>query len=191
MKKDTILMRPLGSSFLSCEKDAETIIKKLFVTSKPYSDELKRLLVINTKDCLDKSNQNYNKIIESFSVKELMKDKYITLIPKLKMKEHEEVKSYIILTFDNFIPTSNPEFRDCTIHFDIISFTDYWDLGDYQIRPIKIAGIIDGILNNCKLSGIGTLNFAGMEEVVYSEDLAGYSIMFIATHGSDDQIEGE
>lgn len=191
MKKDTILMRPLGSSFLSCEKDAETIIKKLFVTSKPYSDELKRLLVINTKDCLDKSNQNYNKIIESFSVKELMKDKYITLIPKLKMKEHEEVKSYIILTFDNFIPTSNPEFRDCTIHFDIISFTDYWDLGDYQIRPIKIAGIIDGILNNCKLSGIGTLNFAGMEEVIYSEDLAGYSIMFIATHGSDDQIEGE
>ena len=191
MKKDTILMRPLGSSFLSCEKDAETIIKKLFVTSKPYSDELKRLLVINTKDCLDKTNQNYNKIIESFSVKELMKDKYITLIPKLKMKEHEEVKSYIILTFDNFIPTSNPEFRDCTIHFDIISFTDYWDLGDYQIRPIKIAGIIDGILNNCKLSGIGTLNFAGMEEVIYSEDLAGYSIMFIATHGSDDQIEGE
>ena len=32
------------SSFLSCEKDTEAIIKKLFVDSKPYSDLLKRLL---------------------------------------------------------------------------------------------------------------------------------------------------
>ena len=37
------------SSFLSCEKDAETIVKKLFVESRPYSDELKRLLLINNK----------------------------------------------------------------------------------------------------------------------------------------------
>ena len=50
MKRDTILTKPLSSSFLSCEKDAETIIKKLFVSSKPFSDDLKRLLIINTKD---------------------------------------------------------------------------------------------------------------------------------------------
>ena len=191
MKRDMALAKPLKSSFLSCEKDAETIIKKLFVTSQPYSDDLKRLLVINTKDCLDKSNQSYAKIVENTSVKELMEGKYITLTPKLKMKEHEEVKSYIIISFDNFVPTSNPEYRDCTIHFDIISFTDCWDLGNYQVRPIKIAGIIDGILNNCKLSGIGTLQFAGMEENVYSEEWSGYSIIFIATHGNDDKLESE
>ena len=40
-----------NSSFLSCEKDTESIVNKLFVESRPYSDELKRLLVINTKDC--------------------------------------------------------------------------------------------------------------------------------------------
>lgn len=191
MKRDQAITKPIRSSFLSCEKDAETIIKKLFVSSRPYSDQLKRLLVLNTKDCLDDSNKSYTKIVENTTVKELVEGKYITLIPKLKMKEHEEVKSYIIISFDNFIPTSNPEYRDCTVHFDIICHTDYWDLGNYQLRPVKIAGIIDGILNNSKLSGIGTLQFAGMEEVVYSEDLSGYTIMFVATHGNDDNLPSE
>ena len=108
MKRDSAMAKPLKSSFLSCEKDAETIIKKLFVTSKPYSDDLKRLLVINTKDCLDNSNENYRKIVENTSVKELVEGKYITLVPKLKLKEHEEVKSYIILTFDNFVSFKSP-----------------------------------------------------------------------------------
>lgn len=191
MKRDTIITKPIRSSFYSCEKDAETIIKKLFVSSKPYSDELKRLLIINTKDCLDNSNESYCKIIENTSVKELMEQKYITLIPKLKLKEHEEVRNYIIITFDNFTPTSNPEFRDYIVSFDIICHTDYWDLGNYALRPLKIAGIIDGILDGCKLSGIGTFQFMGLNQLVLSEDLSGYTLMFEAVHGSDDQIPSE
>jgi hypothetical protein len=61
MKKD-LVMKPTDftSSFLSCEKDLEAILKKLFIESQPYSDDLKRLLVINTKDCLDnKTNPIY------------------------------------------------------------------------------------------------------------------------------------
>jgi len=188
MKRDVILSNPLRSSFLSCEKDAETIIRKLFVESQPYSDQLKRLLVLGVKDCLNTNNENYQKIINNTSVKELMENKYITLVPKVRIQEHEEIKSYIILTFDNFTPTSNPEFRDCTVSFDILCHTDNWDLGNYQLRPIKIMGIIDGILNKCKLSGIGTLNFLGATELILNEDLSGYTIMYQATHGSDDEI---
>ena len=191
MKRDQIITKPIKSSLYSCEKDAEAIIKKLFVSSKPYSDELKRLLVINTKDCLDDSNENYRKIVENTSVKELMEQKYITLVPKLKMKEHEEVKSYIILTFDNFSPTTNPEYRDCIVSFDIICHTDYWELGNYALRPLKIAGIIDGILNECKLSGIGTFQFLGLNELVLNEALSGYTLMFEATHGNDDNLAPE
>lgn len=188
MKRDTIMTQPLKSSFLSCEKDAETIIKKLFVTSKPYSDELKRLLVINTKDCLDDSNENYRKIVENTSVKELMEEKYITLVPKIKLKEHEEVKSYIILTFDNFLPTTNPEYRDCTVFIHIVCHIDCWELKDYQMRPFKIAGIIDGLLNKSKLSGIGTLEFLGFNKLNLSDELSGYTLMFTATHGNDDTL---
>lgn len=191
MKLGTYLTQPLKCSLLSCEKDAEAIIKKLFVSSQPYSDQLKRLLIINTRDCLNDSNKNYSEIVKNTTVKELLEGKYITLVPKIKMKEHEEVKSYIILSFDNFTPTSNPEYMDCTVSFDIICHTDYWDLGDYKLRPIKIAGIIKGILDGCKLSGIGKLEFMNCDQLILSEDLSGYSISFRAVHGNDDNLPGE
>lgn len=191
MKRDTIITKPIKSSFYSCEKDAETIIKKLFVSSNPYSDDLKRLLIINTKDCLDDSNENYYKIVKNTSVKELMESNYITLVPKLKLKEHEEVKNYIIMTFDNFSPTSNPEYRDCVVSFDIICHTDYWDLGNYALRPLKIAGIIDGILDGTRLSGIGKFEFLGLNQLILSEELSGYTLMYQATHGNDDTIPSE
>lgn len=178
------------SSFLSCEKDTETIIKKLFVDSKPYSDYLKRLLIINTKDCLnDMTNPVYLDMIKKMSVQKLRDQGYIRLEPKIAMKENEEVKSYIRLSFDHFTPSRNEYFRDCIIEIDILCHPEYWDIGNFRMRPLKIAGYIDGILNNNKLSGIGTLNFAGCNELILDENLAGYCLMYTATHGNDDLIE--
>lgn len=183
----------INSSFLSCEKDTESIVNKLFVESRPYSDELKRLLVINTKDCLDdKINPTYNEKIKKTSVKDLREQGYIRLEPKITFKENEEVKSYIVISFDNFVPNEgNDYYRDCVIMIDILCHTDYWDLGNYRLRPLKIAGFIDGILNKAKLSGIGTLQFIGMNELVLDESLSGYCLMYAATHGADDYIEDE
>ena len=176
------------SSFLSCEKDTESIIKKLFVDSKPYSDMLKRLLIINTPDCLDDmTNQVYLDKIKQTSVADLSKQGYVRLNPKITMGENEEVKSYIVISFDNFRPNeSNPYYRDCTVMIDILCHTDYWDIGNYRLRPIKIAGYIDGILNGTKLSGIGSFNFLGCNELVLSENLSGYCLVYDATHGVDD-----
>lgn len=191
MNVTKIMTRPLKSSFLSCEKDAEEIVKRLFISSQPYSNQLKKLLMINTKDCLDESNNNYTEIVKNTSVKELFEKQYISLIPKVSRKEHEEVKSYIILSFDKFSETNNPEYRDCVVSFDILCNTDYWMLEDYQLRPMKIAGIIDGLLNKTKLSGIGELQFLGLDQLVLSEELTGYSLTFLATHGNDDSLPGE
>lgn len=189
MKRDVISTVPLKSSFLSFEKDVETILKALFVQSFPHSDGLKRLLVLNTKDCLDNtSSQVYEDKLKEMTLAKLIKEGYIKLNPKIRMPEHEEVKSYIIISGDNFTPTSNPVYRDCTLTFDIICHLDYWDIGDYRQRPIKIAGYIDGLLNNAKLSGIGRLEFVGMSELILNEDLAGYTLMYRATHGNDDRL---
>ena len=79
MKKD-LALRPVDftSSFLSCEKDLETILKKLFVESQPYSDDLKRLLVINMKDCLDnKTSEIYQNAIKDMSLAKLREQGYI------------------------------------------------------------------------------------------------------------------
>ena len=182
----------LKSSFLSCEKDTESIIRKLFVDSNPYSDILKALLAINTKDVLTESgevnkNPDYLKRLEGLSVKQLRDQGYIRLEPKLKFGENEEVKSYILITFDNFAPTdSNEYYRDCVVMIDVICHTDYWDLGNYRLRPFRIAGIIDGILNGSRLSGLGTFNFIGCNEIVLSEELSGYCLTYSAVHGVDD-----
>lgn len=187
MKRDLVKFN-LQSSFLSCEKDAETILRRLFIESRPYSDELKKLLIINTKDCLDNRNQIYQKKIDNMSIAQMREQGYIKLEPKIRLPEHEEIKSYILLDFDNFVETSNPEFRDCTVSFNIICHTDYWDIGNYRLRPLKICGYIDAILNKSKLSGIGILNFLSCNQINLSEDLSGYTLMYQAVHGSDDII---
>lgn len=181
-----VAAKNLKSSFMSVAKDQETIWRKLLVDS-PYKDMLKRLLVINTSDCLDLSNEAYKEEIKGFSIHELMDKGYIRIIPKLAFGEHEEVKGYILLEFDDFVPTENPQFRDCVISVSIICHLDYWGLDDYQLRPHLIAGYVDGILDNSKLSGIGTLQFAGASQLVLNEYLGGLVLKYIATHGSDDQ----
>lgn len=192
MIRDVKSMNRIYSSFLSCEKDIETILKKLFIENGKYSDTLKRLLILNYKDCLEDNSEETLELLKNTTLFTLRRDKYLRLEPLIKLPEHEEVKSYIIISVDNFAPDlNNPFYRDCTVSFDIICNNNYWDLGDYRIRPIKIAGYIDGLLNGVKLSGIGTFNFLGCNELILNEDFAGYTLSYRATHGNDDNIKQE
>lgn len=194
MKRDVIKLPSRNLSFYSFEKDVETIVKKLF-TENTYSEDLKRLLVINKKDCIDdRTSEVYRNIIKDTTVAKLVENGYITTTPKIRFPEHEEIKSYIVISFDDFtLNDTNPEFRDCTISFDIICHLDYWDIGNYRLRPLKIAGIIDSLLNNSKLSGIGTLNFLGCGQIQLDENLAGYTLLYRAVHMTegDDSIPPE
>lgn len=191
MKRD-LALKPteFTSSFLSCEKDLQTILKKLFVESQPYSDELKKLLVINTKDVLDnKTNQIYNEAIKDMSLSKLRELGYLRFEPIIKMKEHEEIKSYLIFSFESFSPNANnPQFRNRIISIDVLCHPDCWDLGNFRYRPLKICGYIDGILNKSKLSGIGTVQFLGCNELVLDENLAGYNLLYLTINGTDDVI---
>ena len=97
------------SQFFSCEKDTKTIVEKLFINTQPYSDYLKRLLLINTKDCLDnKINPDYVKKIQNTQVKDLVEidEKTAKIIKKfmpgpltlvLKKKNNSEIPSYFDL----------------------------------------------------------------------------------------------
>ncbi len=194
MKKD-LAWRPteFTSSFLSCEKDLETILRKLFIESQPYSDQLKRLLVINTKDCLDNTTSEiYKNAIKDMTLAKLREQGYIKFEPKISLPQHEQQKAYLLITFDNFhTNATNPQFRDCTVFIDVICHTDCWDLGKFRVRPIKICGYIDGILNNCRLSGIGTFQFRSCSELVLDEHLSGYTLIYDAIHGTDDVLPSE
>lgn len=180
--KAQTLAKDFKSSFLSAEKDQEAIWKKLFVESKPYSDKLKRLLIVNQPDCLDESKVQYRKVIDNLSLKGMKDQGYLRVVPKLAFGEHEEIKSYIILEFDDYTPSDNPQYRNCVISFTIISHLDYWEMDDYKLRPHQIAGYIDGIMDGSKLSGIGTLQFLGASQIVLNEYLGGILLRYVATH---------
>lgn len=185
-------LEPIQSSFLSCEKDVEIILNRLFVESGKYSNWLKRLLIINTPDCLDPKITKYDDIVNKYSVKDLMQKDYIRQTPRLEFNEHNDVQSYILLSFDNFTTNSvNNRFRDCMVNFDILCHTKQWEMEDFRVRPLMIAGYIDGILNLKKLSGVGQFVFLGCNELILDSNLAGYTLSYEAVHFTEDDAKLE
>lgn len=161
------------SSFLSVEKDLEIIIKHLC-----KNERLKRLLYYTTKDAIDKPDLNDEQMIQLFN-------KNIKLIPKLYVDG--SVLNYLIINFDNFTQSGNPEFRDNIIEFDIICHFDQWHLKDYQLRPYRIAAEIDSMIDKTHLTGIGKLEFLGANQIILTDEYAGLCLMYQAVHGEEDK----
>ena len=112
--------------------------------------------------------------------------KNIKQVPKLYVDG--SVLNYIIIGFDNFTPNrTNPEFRDNIIEFDIICHFDQWQLSDFKLRPYRIAAEIDSMFNDKHLTGIGTLQFLGANNIILTDEYAGVCLMYTAIHGDEDK----
>lgn len=162
------------SSFLSVEKDINLIMNKMLA-----NEGLKRLLYHTTKDAIKKPDLTEEETIS-------LVGKNIKRVPKLEIDG--DVLNYVIINFDNFTSSGNPEFRDNIIEFDIICHFNQWELDDLQLRPYKIAGEIDSMFNGKKLTGIGVTNFLGANQIILNSEFAGFCLMYEAVHGSDDEI---
>ena len=171
MKKETY--KYPHSSFLSVEKDMSIVVDYLFKNNK-----LKKLLYYTTKDCLTQPNLTDDETLSMFG-------KQIKMIPKLQVDG--EVLNYIIVSFDNFTPNENTEFRDNISEFDIICHFDQWQMNDFQLRPYRIAAELDTMFNDKHLTGIGTLKFLGANQMILTDEFAGLCLMYSATHGEEDK----
>lgn len=161
------------SSFLSMEKDTGIIINEMLKNNR-----LKKLLYYTTNDAMEKPNLTEDQSLSLLGTN-------IKIVPKLYVDG--SVLNYILINFDNFIPSENPEFRDNTIQFDIICHFDQWNLRDYALRPYKIAGEIDSMFNLKKLTGIGYLEFMGATQIVLTDEFAGLCLMYRTVHGGEDE----
>lgn len=163
------------SSLLGMPKDAAIIIDRIL--SNP---NLLRLLVYETRDWQSQPLPNGEQI------KELFTNHQISSVPKIKIDSKE--KTYIRLTYGTVIRNaSNPEYRDNTFGIDIICHYDNWDLGDFELRPYRVAGEIDAMLDKTHLTGIGELEFVSATPYVYNEEFAGVSLTYLAVRGHEDQ----
>ena len=162
------------SSLLGMPKDAAIIIDRIL--SNP---NLLRLLVYETRDWQSQPLPNGEQI------KELFTSHQISSVPKSKIDSKE--KTYIRLTYGTVIRNaSNPEYRDNTFGIDIICHYDNWDLGDFELRPYRVAGEIDAMLDKTHLTGIGELEFVSATPYVYNEEFAGVSLTYLAVRGHED-----
>lgn len=162
-----------NSSFLSIEKDMNLIVNKML-----KNERLKRLLYYTTPDALDKPNIGEDASIELFG-------KNIKIVPKLYVDD--KALNYIFIMFDDFVPSENPQFRNNLISFVILCHYDQWALKDFSLRPYKIAAEIDSMLNNQKLTGIGTLEFVTASIANHNDEFAGITLLYQAVHGGEDK----
>ena len=163
------------SSLLGMPKDAAIIIDRIL--SNP---NLLRLLVYETRDWQSQP------LPSGEQIKELFTSHQISSVPKIKLDSKE--KTYIRLTYGTVIRNaSNPEYRDNTFGIDIICHYDNWDLGDFELRPYRVAGEIDAMLDKTHLTGIGELEFVSATPYVYNEEFAGVSLTYLAVRGHEDQ----
>ena len=163
------------SSFLSVDKDMMIISEWMLKNNR-----LKKLLHYTTRDAMKKNNLTEDESYALFN-------KNIKMVPKLYIDG--SVLNYIIIRFNNFSPNANnPEFRDNIISFDIVCHFNQWQLEDFQLRPYRIAAEIDSMFNNKHLTGIGTLQFLGANQIIINNEFAGLHLMYSAIHGGEDKV---
>lgn len=166
------------SSFLILEKDFARIVEKIL-----QNPRLLKLLHYRTSDALIRPNLTTPEKIALIGNE-------IKIVPKLDIDK--ECPIYMIISFDNFTPNANnPLFRDCTVNFDILCHPDHWNLGNYQLRPYKIAGEIDAMFNMQKMTGIGELQFMGANNLVLNEQLMGLTMIYRSVQSTEDVLPVE
>ena len=164
---------PPKSSFLSINKDMKLLVDKIMA-----NERLCKLLYYTDVEALNKPKLTDEQKISLFN-------KQIRLVPKLYVDT--PVLNYIIISFDNFIESDNPEFRDNIIEFDIICHFDQWQLKDFDLRPYRIAAELDTMLNKQRLTGIGLVEFYGAKEILLTDEFAGVCLMYKTYHGNEDK----
>lgn len=163
------------SSFLIVDKDLERIAEKMLTNPR-----LLKYLYYTEADCQSRPS------LSAAQKKELI-NKQIKIVPKLDIEKSCPI--YVVISFDNFTPNiNNPEYRDCTVNFDIFCHPDHWNLGNFALRPYKIAGELDAMFNKQKMTGIGKLQFIGAQNLVLNDQLMGLSIIYRSVQSTEDTL---
>lgn len=167
-----------NSSFLILEKDFERIAQKML-----NNPRLLKLLYYREMDALNRPSLTAEQKVKLIN-------KEIRIVPKLDIEK--ECPIFVVISFDNFTPNAtNPEFRDCTVNFDILCHPDHWNLGNFQLRPYKIAGELDAMFNKQKMTGIGELQFMGANNLVLNDQLMGLTMIYRSVQSTEDSLPVE
>ena len=168
------------SSFLGLAKDTALLMNKIL-----NNQTVLKLMYYNRPDVL--VNRQIPDVT-SEQIKQLIANGQITNVPRIRVAP--EKNTFLVLTFDSFTPnTTNSYYRDHIVEIKILCNFDIWPLVDYEIRPYRLAGELDAMLNGAKMTGIGELNFLYAEEDLYDNVLGGITLKYLAVRGHEDEVD--
>lgn len=169
------------SSFLGMAKDTSLIVDKIL-----SNKNVLKLIYYTSPDCL--TNREKCPDLTKAQIKSLFDNKQISNIPKIIV--NDEKYTYLRITYDDFTPNAeNPFYRDHIVELKIVCHFDDWDMDGFELRPYRIAGELDSMLNDCRLTGIGLLTFLGAFQDVYDDEYGGVTLKYLAVRGNEDKHE--
>lgn len=107
----------------------------------------------------------------------LIKDKYINLVPMIP--KEDEVKSYLIVSFDDFSPVvGTDKAMDYLMTIDIICHRDLWIMDGLCPRPYLIMNELKKEFHMSKLDTWGPTVFMGASNLLMNDNYMGFTMMF-------------
>lgn len=161
------------SSFQSVENILSKTVNLLL-----KNDRLKQLLYYTNRHALSMTRLNEEQTHSLIG-------NQIKIVPKITVEP--DVKPYLILSLDNFIPdVGQTTFRSFQLVIDVLCSFDYWVLDDFKLRPYAIAGEVDAMINNSYISGPGVADFVGAKQLLLDYNVGGLSLYYnVETQGDD------
>lgn len=168
-KHDLVTGEKNQRDFLGVERDVYKIVDIL-----TKNHDICKLLVFDTPDALSKEWTDAQGA-------DLLDKGYINVKPIFP--EDDVVKNFIMISLDNFSPTENPAFMDYNVEINVFCYSenlDFKDKGITHLRDLYLSHLIVKELNKRKLTGIGTLEFAGANSIILGSDTkySGRSLVF-------------
>jgi hypothetical protein len=134
------------------------------------NDNLVKLLKYPTRDALTRE-------VEQETRMSLIKDNHLTLVPFIP--KEEEIKTYLIITFDNFVPTKTTQrAMDYVMTFDIVCHRELWTMNGSCPRPYLIMDELMKEFNMTKVDTWGAMRFQGATSLIMNENFMGFTMMF-------------
>lgn len=164
------------SSFLGMAKDTSLIIDKIL-----SNKNLLKLLYYTGADWEKKPD------LTSTQIKSLFENKQISNVPKIEVDE--ERMNYLTIVYDSFTPNqTNPYYRDHIVEIKVICHFQDWDINNFELRPYRIAGELDAMLDGQHLTGIGELYFLSADQNIYDNEFGGVTLRYLAIRGNEDKV---
>lgn len=149
-------------------ENLQQIMKRLL-----SNQNLLKLLYYTDKDPLNKQD------ITDDQIKKEIFEKLVKIVPRVNPKEREGAESIVSFRVVRGRKiSSNSEFSNITISFEVFVPLTQWIIKDVSLRPFLIMSEIQKSLEGKTIEGLGRIEFGGFDLNFLTDEMSCYEMIF-------------